>query len=100
MFFYLAFGLFLFTKIKFNNKQIVVHKIKDNICGETCINKNIFKGANKFTNLKIGNCKDQGYNNFIKSDNFTFPVIGEIQVNIYNNFVKNITNECNKTLIK
>tara|TARA_B100000508_G_C11331878_1_gene214727 strand:- start:364 stop:654 length:291 start_codon:yes stop_codon:yes gene_type:complete len=95
MFFHLAFGLLIFSRIKFNNKIIIVHKIKDNVCGETCINKNLLTSASKFTNLKIGSCKDHGYNHFIKSDNFTFPIVGELQINIYH-ISNNSTN--NKTI--
>tara|TARA_Y100000991_G_scaffold210863_1_gene192606 strand:- start:278 stop:628 length:351 start_codon:yes stop_codon:yes gene_type:complete len=63
-----------------NKDKVFLHKIINNECGHCKIDKKFLSFAKAFTNLKEGNCKDNGYTIFTGYDKIIVPVLGKINI--------------------
>ena len=66
--------------------KIFLYKIKNNECGHCEIERKFSKFAKTFTNLKEGNCIENGYINCTGYEKINVPILGKINIE---KFIKN-----------
>lgn len=72
-------GIFSFTP-NTNHKFIIVHKIKNEGCGQAKIKDIYFEKANYFSNVQKGSCSSCGYKKYIGKETHIFPFIGKVVI--------------------
>ena len=63
-----------------DQNKIFLYKIENNECGHCKIQKKFSPFAKTFTNLKEGNCQQNGYTHYIGCEQINVPVLGKLKI--------------------
>ena len=70
-----------------DKNKIFLYKIENGECGHCKIQKKFSPFAKTFTNLKEGNCQENGFTHFTGCEQINVPVLGKLKIE---KFIKNL----------